>query len=199
MACAHCAYSCTAKGKDMTAEIYRVSIDLCADYGDAPALGGGEPTLHPEFWQFIGYALSKDFDSAPWLATNGKRTEDALALARLARSGTIGVALSQDAWHEPIDERVVRAFTREQRHGYGDPYPNDYREIRNVKEPYRAGRWKDGPRKCVCPDLVINPDGTILQCGCMDAPKLGHVRDGIDGDWMTHECWQPEDEKVRAA
>ena len=203
MKCAHCAYSCTSKGQDMSMATLKLALDIAADYGDSLELGGGEPTLHPKFWQIIGIALSKGFEGPPWLATNGKRTADALALAQLAKTGALAVALSLDQWHEKISPSVVQAFTSKNsvtyRGGYDNPYPNDSREIRTVKEPFRAGRWKAGPRRCACPELVVQPDGTISQCGCMDSPVIGHVKTGIKDDWFTHECWQPEDEKVRAA
>jgi len=199
MICQHCAYSCTSKGKDMPFGIFKLAVKAAEDYGETVSLGGGEPTLNPEFWQFIGYALSKDLEAAPWLATNGKRTKDALRLAALARSGTVAVALSQDEWHEKIDPRVVAAFARKAPlHGGCDhEYPNDSREIRTIKEPFKAGRWKTGPRRCVCTEVVIQPDGVVRQCGCLDSPKLGHIRDGVQNEWFTHECWKPEDHKSK--
>lgn len=197
MKCAHCCYSCTAKGEDMAFKTFKTAVDISSDFGEGVSLGGGEPTLHPEFWQFLGYALSKDDGEAHlWLATNGKRKADAIALARLAQTGAFGVALSQDEWHEPIDPAVVRAFTRTQNHSYPDPHPNDFREIRTVREPFKAGRCRVGPRRCVCPELVVNPDGAVLQCGCTDSPKLGHIRGGVKGEWITHECWHEEEPRT---
>jgi len=199
MKCGHCAMAATSKGRDMPFDIFKLAMDQAERYGETVALGGGEPTLHPLFWQLIGYALSKDLEGSLWLATNGKRTKDALRLAALARNGTLGVALSQDEWHGKIDPRVVQAFTQKNdvtyHGGYNNPYPNDYREIRTVKEPYKAGRWTSGARRCACPELVVDPDGAIRQCGCLDSPKLCHIRDGIRKEWIepTEGCWKPEE------
>ena len=197
MRCKHCCYSCTSKGQDMTLDTFKRAMQLVEDYGSDLSIGGGEPTLHPEFWQFLGYALSKEFEGPLWLATNGKRTADALALAKLAKTGAIACALSQDKWHERVEPRVVQAFTRPSAysHTYNDSHPNDFREIRNITAPFNAGRWKSGERRCVCPDLVVQPDGKITQCGCLDSPVVGNVRSGIRHAAFTHECWKPEESK----
>jgi MoaA/NifB/PqqE/SkfB family radical SAM enzyme len=183
----------------MTFDTFKNALKIVEDYGDTLSLGGGEPTVHPEFWQFLGYALSKQLEGPLWLATNGKRTDDALALAGLAKKGAISCALSQDQWHDGVEPKVVQAFTRPEQHAYASN-SEDYREIRTIKEPYRAGRWKKGLRCCVCTDLVVQPDGSIHQCGCMDSPVVGHVRSGkIKSDAFTHECWKPEEDRKEYA
>ena len=143
MECAHCCYSCTAKGRDMTGKTFRAAVAWALDYeGDETiSLGGGEPTIHPKFWEFIGLALGNF--TYVWLATNGKETETALNLARMARRGVLAVALSQDEYHEEIDPRVIGAFMEGRK-----PYPShfqeenhDYREIRDVTQKViKAGR-----------------------------------------------------------
>ena len=190
MACAHCGMACTSKGRDMSPRTFRMAIDSAEDNGCLVSLGGGEPTVHPRFWEFLGYALSKDHECGGlWLAPNGKRTADALALARLAKGGSVSVALSQDEWHEPIDPRVLNAFIVE------DRKDNDCREIRTVKAErlIKAGRCKEGSDECICEDLVVEPTGRIRQCGCHDSPVLGHIRDGIKAEWLDNDgdsCWR---------
>lgn len=182
MHCEHCCYNCTADGEDMTPETFRAALAL----DDNITIGGGEPTLHPMFWQFLGEAIAScEF---VWLATNGSQTSTALALAKLAQKGVIGCALSQDDYHAPIDERVVKAFTRTKK-GYPsyDRDTNDCREIRNVTtHEINAGRCDFGSDGCVCPELHVNPDGTIKGCGCADAPYLGTVF-----DFKLPELWEP--------
>ena len=202
MRCKHCGMACTAKGRDMTLATFKMAIDAANDQGSFVSLGGGEPTVHPKFWEFLGYALSKDFESV-WLATNGKRTDDALALANLAKTGAVAVALSIDKWHEPIDDRVVAAFeycdSQGNRRPPAPPYSNDMREIRTTKNPIKAGRCTWGEEGCICEDIVIEPNGRIRRCGCHDSPVLGWIRDGIRSEWMDHDgggCWK---EITRAA
>ncbi len=50
MSCEHCCYSCTHEGEDMSLETFR----NCLGFDEYNTLGGGEPTIHPLFWQFLG-------------------------------------------------------------------------------------------------------------------------------------------------
>ena len=105
MTCVHCAYSCTDKGEDMSIE----TLKNCFKYGDeCIAIGGGEPTIHPLFWQVLGLCMAES--EHVWLATNGKETSTAIALAMLAKKGVIGCDLSQDEYHEYIDPKVIEAY-----------------------------------------------------------------------------------------
>jgi MoaA/NifB/PqqE/SkfB family radical SAM enzyme len=197
MTCAHCAYNCTAKGADMSLKTYEAALKFSSDMGDeSVSIGGGEPTMHPLFWQFLGLAMA-DFEYV-WMATNGSKTNTALALAKMARRGVVSVALSQDSYHDPIDESVVEAFTVK-RNTYGgiENRDSDLREIRNVNgKEINAGRCDFGEDSgCVCPDLLIEPDGTIKGCGCADAPTLGTVFDPqIPEGWQSSECSKEQPE-----
>lgn len=195
MTCAHCAMSATREGRNMPMRTFYAALRVLQP--GVISIGGGEPTLHPRFWEILmeskSYMEFEQGDGSIWLATNGSRTKIALALASLAKSGAIGCALSQDRYHDPIDPRVVKAFTvdREQR------ADNDCREIRNVdgKEIY-AGRCDFGTTdRCVCPGLVVRPDGKVYSCGCNDAVYFGNVHDttlNIPEDWDRDECWKSD-------
>ena len=111
MTCAHCCYAATMKGRDMTLKMFKTilkkwsgTINTGSNY---IVLGGGEPTMHPEFWEFVEYAQRCGY---PWLATNGSNTETALKLCEMAKTGELSCALSIDEWHDPIDPEVVKAF-----------------------------------------------------------------------------------------
>ena len=206
MTCDHCCFSCGAVGDDMTSEVFRAACELATDYDETITLGGGEPTIHPLFWEFFGRALgSTDY---LWMATNGKKTAIALALARMAKRGVMGCALSQDIYHDPIDYEVIQAFTKSQPnhpHSYHQKTTPDGREIRCVEgSEIIAGRQETGREDCACSDIHISPDGAIRPCGCEGAPILGNVLDPSQldylQDWEIGECYkdqpEPESRKV---
>ena len=174
-------------GEDMSLETFRNALD----YDEYVTLGGGEPTLHPLFWQFFGEALAVSSEYL-WLATNGSIKNTALALAKLAKKGVIGCALSQDNYHDPIDPEVIEAFTKDKRQSsaYSDRTP-DSREIRNVTgNEINAGRCDFGKNGCACEDIIIEPDGTVRACGCEDAPTFGNINTevNIPDDWEQGTC-----------
>ena len=188
MSCAHCGMNCTAKGEDMTPRMYKKAIEYIASISESITIGGGEPTLHKHFWEIMGLSLGSVENV--WLATNGSITDTALKLANMARRGVIGCALSQDYYHDPIDERVVQAFQKDRKSlGNGiSVYANndrDLREIRDVSDNIvNAGRCNFGEDGCVCSEIIITPDGTIMGCGCDDAPSFGNVfKPAIPDDW----------------
>jgi uncharacterized radical SAM superfamily Fe-S cluster-containing enzyme len=55
-------------------------------------VGGGEPTCHPLFWDFISIAKA-DRNNRVWLATNGKKEDDARKLAEMVRDKEIRAVL----------------------------------------------------------------------------------------------------------
>jgi len=176
MRCAHCCFSCTDKGKDMSLATFKKALALAENYGETIEIGGGEPTLHPSFWEILGLAISVDAESPPWLATNGKITNIALRLAAMAKKGVISVRLSRDEYHEEIDPRVIEAFTKNRARShpeYGNDYNNDCREV--WKGPFHslvnAGRARrlrnvEKNKTCPCATLFIDPSGDIWECGC---------------------------------
>ncbi len=156
----------------MSREIFALACLLAAKTDDMIQIGGGEPTLHPLFWDFIGIALKYEGSRVVSMATNGKIKDDALALARISKRRVLCVDLSLDPYHEPIDYEVVTAFEKS-----SGPMRNDqdYRGIRDITHggvmgpaPFgRAESWADiEDIRCPSNDLFIAPDGTIYACGC---------------------------------
>lgn len=167
MSCAHCIFSCSAskRGDFMTKDTFLKALRHCEDTGAYVTIGGGEPTLHPKFWEFLGYALAADLEGI-WMATNGSVKRTAKALAKLAKSGVLGCALSQDEWHDPIDPEVIEIF-------------QDL-EIRNVSEHIinKGAALENGVGTedgCGCPDVQVKPDGSVHMCGCPDSLRLGGI------------------------
>ena len=195
MTCAHCCYGCTAEGEDMTMDVFRAAIEL---EPESISIGGGEPTIHPLFWQMLGESIGAAGEYV-WLATNGSQTRTALALAAMAHKGVIGCALSRDDYHDEIDEEVVDAFTVDtRRHSPFDNRTPDAREIRDVTgNEINGGRCDFGKAdECACPGLLVDPDGTIRGCGCDDAPTFGTVfNPQIPDDWDWTECHKQQSEE----
>ena len=180
MTCEHCCFACTAKGEDMTLATFRNAIKFSTEYDDIISLGGGEPTIHPRFWEILGLAMG-NFESV-WLATNGKKTEIALALAKMASKGAVACRLSLDDYHDPIDPRVEAAFDKgNHRHDSREVF--DARDISHGAESIggqlvNAGRCDWGMDDCACPEIFIKPNGDIRICGCDDSPVVGNVNAG---------------------
>jgi len=191
MVCGHCCYSCGPEGYSMDFNTFKATVKLAVKMNERVALAGGEPTMHPLFWDFLGYAIGMSDDV--FVQTNGKKTTAAIALAKMAKRGVIKAGISRDEWHEPIDPRVYVAFS-------GSRSINDKRFIRDISHdprygPQKAGRCDWGVEMCPCSGTSwIDPLGGIHQCGCADAPVIGSVDNPnifidkyIDFDW---KCWK---------
>lgn len=175
MTCRHCAFFCTDRGRDITVETFKAALELAWEHNTPITLGGGEPTLHPQFWELLGLALSnpyRDDGCAPFLVTNGKITMTALALAGLAKTGAVCVSLSQDAYHDPIDPQVVRAFTKPPSSTWRMDSGSDSRALNPLHRVVAAGRaqqWGDWD-SCFCDELIVQPSGHLWECGCFRRP-----------------------------
>ncbi len=179
MTCAHCMWSRTAQGEDMTEEVFVATLKMEPVRGRGTlSFGSGEPTIHPLFWRFIELALA-DGRWGVRVVTNGKKKRTSLRLAELAKEGKLQAHLSLDEWHDPISPEVIEAFKR-------DPsLPNDKRGYREmVQEDLKnVGRCDFGPDQapsCRCPVPKVRPDGSVYLCGCEEAKPIGHVLTGWD-------------------
>ena len=187
MTCAHCCFACGLRGHNMTRETFHKAIALAVEYSQHICLGGGEPTLHPLFKEFLQYAqweltkVSQDNGSpAVGLVTNGTNTEIALKIAYLSKLGLIWSDLSTDQYHDSsmVDPKVCKAFEPELDLS-GFHRENDHRNIRhNCYSVIATGRAKSwGNRQiCCCDSLFITPLGNVFACGCK-TKKLGNVND----------------------
>jgi hypothetical protein len=160
-------------------------------------LGGGEPTIHPKFWEFLDLVWEYATDPLEvGLVTNGSMTETTLKLAALAKEGKLACILSLDKYHAPIDPAVVQAFAgapqgqafagAPQGYPYQGIFNTDYRAIRDAEgKESNNGRCDWGEEFCCCTGAFVKPSGVIRACGCLDAPVIGHVQDGFPSTLPT--------------
>lgn len=220
MKCAHCCYSCNMNGKHMDWGTVIDSISFAQDRDDHISIGGGEPTLHPRFFDILRICLN-DF-SYVWMATNGSKKKAMLRLSNILlgedfpddipynpedeaayeraldaynpiyQEDKLGVALSLDYFHDPIDEWVVNRWRMMSARNQYDRGGSRGFEIRDVTKTIsgvikegrakRTGNYQD-EKGCVCGDLLIRPDGKIKLCGCRKSPIIGSVTEGISEYW----------------
>ncbi len=212
MKCAHCCYSCGKNGKHMPYETAVDAITFCRDHDGMISIGGGEPTLHPRFFDILKFCL-QDFDYV-WMATNGSKTKIMWRLANIIdgedlpegidpddeiayekacedsiyQENKLTVALSQDYFHSPINQRIIDLWTRRA----GQHRSHSGFEIRNVTSSYkgvikagrakRTGNYQD-EEGCPCSDIMIKPNGDIKMCGCSNSPKIGDIWIGFEDKW----------------
>ena len=200
MMCAHCGMACTAKGRHMSFKTAQKAINAAFNNEHKVILGGGEPTLHPQFWKIMFYALSKtnalNALAPVHIVTNGSVKNSAIKLALMAKYGEIGCVLSLDKYHRPIDPEVIKYFTDkkicvETPDPEGSEYPyilvNDRRSIHNSEgREVIGGRQLWGKATCMCKDLFVQPNGTIKQCGCLNAPVIGNINQ-IDATFKQYQ------------
>ena len=183
MRCPHCMFSCTERGRDMSIETVKAACRFTENEEEDLFIGGGEPTLHPQFWEILGLVMASN---SAWacstgtppvgVVTNGRNAKDAIRLAQLAESGAIMASLSRDQYHEDIEERVVRAFTKSEMRRQD---PHDFRDLRGRISRVRGvgrGRNFEGPTPCDDCSLLIAPTGTVWRCSCR-RESLGNIRD----------------------
>lgn len=178
----------------MSMETFRAALTLSG----CIILGGGEPTIHSQFEKMLLEAIAAPCDEDEFkvlVITNGSITHRALMLASLAENGVINAEVSVDDYHdmEMVSEEVLEAFGERTRdvaaHG---------------SEPRPVGRYLEtlglafddiDNKRCACDEFVCNPDGTIYQCGCPDAPIVGNVKTGLIGlaDYTSRVCFHSEE------
>jgi MoaA/NifB/PqqE/SkfB family radical SAM enzyme len=191
----------------MTREIFDKSVALAKEHGEMVTIGGGEPTLHPLFKEFVFHAIWEMADlsidlgmPAVGMVTNGSNTDIALTLAKLASRGVISCSVSHDEYHDPIDEKVYKAFKIEKQtfDGY-IPKPRDEFDCRGINEGHgyiipvgRAKGWGNHPsNKCGCDAVFIKPDGRVYPCGCRKT-AIGNIAGSLN---LTHDYFEGYCEK----
>lgn len=190
MTCNHCCFACTSRGHDMTREDFFSAIQLAKEHDQMVTIGGGEPTLHANFFEFLTHAMVELLDvtenvgvPAVGIITNGSNTQMALRIAKMAKAGLIGGTVSKDQYHDPIDPKVYDAFnTKLNQWGERANRENDDHRSINYGSGYiqpagRAKSWGHHPlRTCVCDSVFITPKGKVWPCACkVRGSELGNT------------------------
>ena len=176
MRCAHCCFAATRHGEHMPLNIFQKALSVAIDRGDYVTIGGGEPTMHPRFFEYLNLVREEqrrgNFEITPFLVTNGKTYGKADRLLRILEheqemeEQTISVNLSRDQWHDAIDPRIVQRYYQLKVASKG------LINFRSVTKIAAAGRGKnkhfDSIRMdgCACDDALVDPQGQVWSCGC---------------------------------
>jgi MoaA/NifB/PqqE/SkfB family radical SAM enzyme len=149
----------------MSLDTFLRACELAHEYGEYITLGGGEPTLHKRFREFVGIAIAYVEEGGPYIITNGSNATLSLWLHRLIEKEVVGGELSLDQFHDRsmVSDSVVEAFSSMR----GDRFANRIRTVRQIQRQGRAitnGLWTE-EEGCACDDLFVTPSGRLYACG----------------------------------
>ena len=190
--CAHCAYSCTIEGQDMTMTTFE---NTCHFYNsllvkDAMVLGGGEPTLNHLFPHFV--RRCKRHNIFPQLTMNGVDEHRTMRIARLFDAGFIeGAMLGYTPLHRAehrrlgirYSEKVLERFENTEDKMKGDSFIWGHGLLTGNLNPVviskvgRARTLKNATEECLADDMLIEPNGIIRACLCPNGQVIGNVND----------------------
>lgn len=164
MACRHCCWDCSASGEDMPYKTFQAAVRLAAETGCAITIGGGEPTLHPGFWDMADFASRELPEGFVGVVTNGYDREQAFRVLEWHLAGRLEARLSRDRFHSPISPEVVKAFAAHDLVGGLDEHV--VRAGRALKNGIGDLAYPDGVPICICDEPFMPPSGELYSCGC---------------------------------
>jgi len=197
MKCEHCCVDAKAKGTRMTRETLVSVCNFLEAQGEAHVtVGGGEPTLHPDFIPMIEKMMEINLRGNyinVAVITNGTRINKIKQFLKLQEryNDQVGelliMELSTDDYHDRsmVSDWVWEYFTsRKLTHGrssyeFGNdgPVPVGRAKKNDLGNLFSTGyRGTFNPsRRCVCTGNIVRANGDVVPCGCDDVPILGNV------------------------
>lgn len=204
MTCAHCGYGCSPeKNNFITVGQFNNAISIASEIkSQFLTIGGGEPTLHPDFWKFFDIAINRI--GAVSIVTNGTQYETCKSLFELSeKDENISVCVTLDKYHDSkmIDKRLFKHIKNK---------PELRKKNTNVSIT-PIGRAKSLSRKtnsinngkcCFGPNPTMFVNGNIGICGCPDTQIIGNIKDNLRSDLVTKLkdiIFQPEFEEFKCS
>jgi sulfatase maturation enzyme AslB (radical SAM superfamily) len=170
MRCRHCCFNAGPQRKDyMSRKIFNAGLRFAEERGEGVFLGGGEPTDHPDFYNFLTKILASDeieLESSGCI-TNGTNLKAARLLSRLKDADVFFSRVSRDQFHNHrlVDPRVYKWFKQESI------------QLSSFVKQGRARNLKDKAffnLTCTCENLFLDWNGDIYSCGCRHT-KFGNI------------------------
>lgn len=167
MTCKHCCMNAVSLKSKKAAFMSRLVIEqaclIAHRHGDWITLGGGEPTLHPDFMFAFGMGILHAGELGLLVVTNGTNKDLTLRMLDLSHAAKEGATLfscevSKDIFH---DVRLVDPVVYEK--------AQRTRSIRDVSHRVIAkGRGRNLAEHvcCTCETIHVSFDGTVHKCGC---------------------------------
>jgi sulfatase maturation enzyme AslB (radical SAM superfamily) len=205
----------------MTRETFLRALEFAEAHGELVTLGGGEPTVHPEFFEFLDKTMERyqrgRIEMPPLVVTNGKQVKKARKLLEyVAEERPVHVDLSLDDYHDPIHPEIEAAFKAHERERrmnsrFGGSHREGSAGIRTVENIQPVGRAAEPARgipitvvgaPCCCEDLLVDPFGNVFSCGCK-IHLLGNIYedesflDGFDREQAHYGGGLPDREHMR--
>lgn len=177
MSCAHCCMNAvkhTGKAaRYMTRAVIEKACAIAREYDEDITLGGGEPTLHPDFVFALGLAMLSAGEIGVLVVTNGSNED--LTLRMLDMNGDrFHCEVSIDSFHDIslVSQRVRTAATLK-------------RAVRNNDHGIIAkgrGRSLSEEIRCACDTVHVSVNGDVHACGCRRRKDfIGNILDpGFD-------------------
>lgn len=183
--CAHCMGDYGPHGQDMPINVFEASVTLYRRWKSTTALvlGGGEPTLHSQFFTLIEHVL----DLPCILVTNGTMLRRVRWLVQKTTGRKFRLYLSLDKYHKPPRQEIIQLF-QENPHCFFNTAADAF-----VIAEGRGRNLPEAETQQICPAQFVNvfPDGRMTHCGCYDSPEIGHVFD--PPKHKPSGCWQQRD------
>lgn len=188
------------KGTNMSHEVFAKAIKLAERYDEFITIGGGEPTIHKHFFDFLDFALRSQSNrklQGIHVITNGGLTKKALKLLEYSERcdpEDFSCQLSLDDFHSPISDKVENAYRNAGKHFI--------RSVDASKIIYMGSAKKNNlttnnkTESCHCEDIFITPEGDMKICACEDAEILGNILTMTDEEYdgIMELRWKTRDE-----